>query len=102
MIVVIFRLLKTSLQASFNSCADTVKYIGDISSKGNFRTTGDWGPDDCNGTTEDRNAAVGITCLRLWDTGRMGAQRRTQNQLKMYCEQLTKNCSMVYYFSRTI
>ena len=43
-----------------------VEYIGlcnDISSEGNFQITGDWGPDDSNGTTQDRNAAVGITCL---------------------------------------
>ena len=36
--------------------------------------------------------------LRLWDTGCMGAWRRAQNRLKIYCEQLAKNCSTVYYF----
>ena len=40
--------------------------------------------------------------LRLRDTGCIGTQCCTHNQLKMYCEQLAKNCSTVYYFSRMI
>ena len=40
--------------------------------------------------------------LRLWDTGRMDMRRCAYNWLKMYCEQLARTCSTVYYFSRTI
>ena len=40
--------------------------------------------------------------LRLRDTGCMDTWRCTHKRLKMYCEQLAKNCSTVYHFSRTI
>ena len=40
--------------------------------------------------------------LRLRDTGRMDTRRCTHKRLKIYCEQLAKNCSTVYHFSRTI
>ena len=43
-----------------------------------------------------------LSLLRLRDTGRMDTWRCAHNWLKMYCEQLAKNCSMVYYFSQTI
>ena len=38
--------------------------------------------------------------LRLRYTGQMDTQCCAHNRLKMYCEQLAKNCSVVYYFSR--
>ena len=40
--------------------------------------------------------------LRLLDTGCMDTRRCAHNRLKMYCEQLAKNCSTIYYFSHTI
>ena len=39
---------------------------------------------------------------RLQDAGRMNTRRCAHKWLKMYCEQLAKNCSTVYHFSRTI
>lgn len=40
--------------------------------------------------------------LRLRDTGSMDMWRCAHNQLKIYCEQLAKNCSTVYHFPHTI
>ena len=40
--------------------------------------------------------------LRLQDTSRIHTRCCAHNWLKMYCEQLAKNCSTVYYFSRKI
>ena len=40
--------------------------------------------------------------LRLRDTGRMDTRHCAHSWLKMYCEQLARTYSTVYYFSRTI
>ena len=37
-------------------------------------------------------------CLRLRDTGHMDTRCCVHNRLKMYCEQLARTCSTVYYF----